>query len=526
MKRQIISLLAGFVLAAGMSVPSAAFAVPNDSEPMNPYGNDSNSTQYYYYDENGYLIEDDWVEEQEPSVLPDTSWFDYQRPLKDYEISTEAQLLGLASLVNENQIMWKPNRFENFEGVTFKLKNDIHLTQPWTPIGADEYRTFKGVFDGNQHTISNMNVNVTGDNAGLFGYLDGKVKNLIVFGSVRATGGNCGSIAGYLGENGTIYRCTTKVMVNAKAKTGGVVGYNHLGTIKRCVNKGNVMGTIKVGGVVGENWGNVVCCGNRGDVTSTVRGITTFGTGGVAGRSVSVNARIDRCFNTGSIVSATEGTGGIVGYTNTKGAVILNSYNTGSISVKKPSSAQTLDLDAAKSYAGGIAGIVGVKGVEIKNCYTCGNILNSQVIGGIVGKYDNASKLKDDPYIINNYYTNQNTKFGIGMDSAGKSKNLSKGTKVTTKGALITGASSLGPFYKIDSNNAYGNAGLPVLSWQKPLSENEIEYLGCIPVKTQKALSEYLIESSKKPQKGDTVKMFFSHYEFTSNAIGDYKYAK
>ena len=112
------------------------------------------------------------------------------------------------------------------------------------------------------------------------------------------------------------------------------------------------------------------------------------------------------------------------------------------------------------------------------------------------------------------------------MDSAGKSRNLSKGTKVTTKGALITGASSLGPFYKIDSNNAYGNAGLPVLSWQKPLSENEIEYLSCIPVKTQKALSEYLIESSKKPQKGDTVKMFFSHYEFTSNAIGDYKYAK
>ena len=38
----------------------------------------------------------------------DTSWFNYKNPKKEYSISTEAQLIGLASLVNEEQTdIWK-----------------------------------------------------------------------------------------------------------------------------------------------------------------------------------------------------------------------------------------------------------------------------------------------------------------------------------------------------------------------------------------------------------------------------------
>ena len=53
------------------------------------------------------------------SVQKDTSWFEYYDLKDTYEISSEEELLGFASLINENQTdSWKPNRIENFEGVT------------------------------------------------------------------------------------------------------------------------------------------------------------------------------------------------------------------------------------------------------------------------------------------------------------------------------------------------------------------------------------------------------------------------
>ena len=510
-------------MAAGMCFPAASFAAPTYYEdPSAPYGNGSDSTQYEYYDENGQVIDDDdEIEGPEPmAVYPDTSWFDYTNPKKEYKIYNEAQLFGLASLVNEQQVMWKDNRFETFEGVTFTLMNDIRLSQDWVPIGADEHITFKGTFDGKGHTISGLNVDITGDYGGLFGYLSGTVKNLTIKGKVKATGGMCGGITGYLAENGKIIRCVSEANVRAHAQTGGIAGYNRAGTIWNCTNKGDVTGSIKVGGIAGENWSKIVNSFNSGNVISTQRGINTFGTGGVAGRSVSAASKIDRCFNKGRIESKTEGTGGIVGYTNTKGAVISNCYNVGYISVNNPKSIS--GLGEAKGYAGGIAGIVGAKGVKITNCYTTGTIRNSDVTGGVIGKYDNISKTKDDPYITNNYFTTENSKYGIGEDSSGKSRNITRGTTVTSTGSLISGSVNLGPYYMTDSSGAYGNMSLPVLTWQKPLSDDEIVYMSSVPIEVQQDLNEYMLQQNKESQPGDTIMMYFNHYEFTSRAVGEY----
>lgn len=530
MKRQLIYLTAGVILAAGVCFPAATFAVPSyvdptydpNADPSNPYGNGSNSTQYEYYDENGQIIDDENEQEgPEPmAVYPDTSWFDYTQPKKEYKIYNEADLLGLASLVNDQQVMWKYNKYETFEGVTFTLMNDIDLTQDWVPIGNDEHITFKGVFDGNGHVISGLNVDITGDYGGFFGYLSGSVEDLTIKGSVKATGGECGAFAGHLTEDGKIARCVSEARVTAKAMTGGIVGYNNAGTVWKCSNKGSVTGTIKVGGIAGENWGKVLCCSNAGDVISKERGITTFGTGGVAGRSVSETAKIDRCYNKGRIESKTEGTGGIVGYTNTKGSIVSNCYNVGTISVYNPKSINT--IGASKGYAGGIAGIVGVKGVDIVNCYSTGTVMNSDITGGIIGKYDNTSKTKEDHFIRNNYFTSQNTKYGIGIDSSGGSRNITNGTTVTSTSSLISGAVDLGPYYIIDSSGSYGNMSLPVLNWQKPLSEDEIVYISNIPVEVQQDLNEYVRKHNTQDRPGETVMMYFNHYEFTSKAIGEY----
>ena len=200
--------------------------------------------------------------DQKKSVLkgtPDTSWFDYKNPKKQYQITSEEQLMGLASLVNEEQASrWKPTRTETFEGVTFKLTKDIKLTGEWTPIGMSESICFAGSFDGNGHTISNVIIKNNADSIGFFGYLKGEVKDLNLSGSIESTGGECGGVAGSLDPSASVTGCSAAMDINAGKKTGGIVGSSNGGKIENCVNRGNVSGTYKVGGVVGENWGGTV----------------------------------------------------------------------------------------------------------------------------------------------------------------------------------------------------------------------------------------------------------------------------
>lgn len=62
---------------------------------------------------------------------------------------------------------------------------------------------------------------------------------------------------------------------------------------------------------------------------------STFGTGGIAGRSVAAAAVVSECYNTGNIKSAAEATGGVVGYMNADGSTLTSSYSTGNITIKK-----------------------------------------------------------------------------------------------------------------------------------------------------------------------------------------------
>ena len=97
------------------------------------------------------------------AVDADTSW--YTGAATDataYTISDAADLLGLADLVNGGN---------TFEGKTIKLDADIDLSDiaNWTPIGdvSDTTKQFKGEFNGNSKTISNMTM-TGGARMGLF----------------------------------------------------------------------------------------------------------------------------------------------------------------------------------------------------------------------------------------------------------------------------------------------------------------------------------------------------------------------
>ncbi|MCQ2375153.1 MAG: hypothetical protein MJ069_04545 [Salinivirgaceae bacterium] len=80
---------------------------------------------------------------------------------------------------------------QGFDTLHYKLIADIDLNnQPWFSIG-EARNPFKGVFDGNNHTISNMNVadsSAETRSIGLFGYSSGAtIKNITVKGIVSFT---------------------------------------------------------------------------------------------------------------------------------------------------------------------------------------------------------------------------------------------------------------------------------------------------------------------------------------------------
>lgn len=474
----------------------------------------TDETEYVYTDEEGNIMES---EPENETVTKDTSWFDYLNPKKTYHLRNEAQLIGFASLINEQQVeAWKPNRYETFEGVTVYLDADIKLTEDWIPVGNDDTVCFKGTFDGNGHTVSGLKVETSGDYAGFFGYLSGSVKNLTLKGKVKTTGGKCGAVAGFLSEDGEISDCSSYVSVSAGSETGGICGYNE-GTVTGCLNYGSVKGTMKVGGICGENWSSISNCGNRGSVRSTARGYATYGTGGVAGRSLSENALIESCYNSGEIKSRTEGTGGITGFANVYGSRILSCYNTGTINVRNDTGVMTDTV----GYAGGIAGIIPSKGVRIISCYNAGTINNSDVTGGIIGKYTNSSKRKEDIYIRNNYFLSQGIRYGVGADNTETSVNLS-GTRSTTAGALVNSSATLGPAYIDDNRGEYGNFGYPVLTWQEPLDDSERTYISHIPSGIQRDLDTYLSSRENATDSGYAVYIFFNHNEFSSNVMRKY----
>ena len=152
----------------------------------------------------------------------------------------------------------------------------------WTPIGYkldDNSKRFSGTFDGNGNTIKNLHIEWTnGDDAvGLFGGIQGTVKNLIVDGAfVKKTGdistgdhanGTAvvvGTLYDYLKSNNCIQNVTVRnATVEGCKFVGAVVGYAS-GSITSCNveniilkaapikrSDGQYYGGDKVGGIVG-----------------------------------------------------------------------------------------------------------------------------------------------------------------------------------------------------------------------------------------------------------------------------------
>ena len=140
----------------------------------------------------------------------------------------------------------------------YRLTADIDLANESWRLG-----TFTGIFDGNGHTIRNINCNNDWDNSGFFFALgDGAVvRNLSLRGGkVTTRNGYIGGLAGRVSGNVLIEDCTVDVLVSGGGYVGGFVGWvsNATLTLRRCRSLSAVVGSDRVGGFVAYPYGSAV----------------------------------------------------------------------------------------------------------------------------------------------------------------------------------------------------------------------------------------------------------------------------
>ncbi|MCF0208479.1 MAG: hypothetical protein HUK07_03425, partial [Bacteroidaceae bacterium] len=243
------------------------------------------------------------------------------KDLKHKAIRCEQDLREFAKMVNDG---------EQFYNAV--LENDIKMSSNvWTPIGTKAHR-WRGVFDGQGHTISGLKCSVADNSeegAGLFGTVDvhADIRNVTLDASCEIE---------------------HKSSKHANAYGAGAI-------------VGNVRNDRR-------GWGNVLIrgCGNYGKVT------TSHHAGGILGRVINdgndgdgshVCIVVDSCFNAGEITA--EGNSGLLcGYMQNYG-IVYNCWSKGSL--KQKGNNRVFDANNSRGEAEYFIGFD--KTINITNCY-------------------------------------------------------------------------------------------------------------------------------------------------------------
>ena len=294
-------------------------------------------------------------------------------------------------------------------------------------IGVDWTRFFSGVFDGNDHTISNFTCTSPGaDYVGIFGLARGaQIKNIglidvgidyehrsYVGSLVGAMDGgiiaNCyatgnisgeptvgawhiGGLAGSCYGELAITNCYSTVSVSGNQHIGGLIGVQNDSDceIVNCYSTGTISGSRDTGGLVGWNGGVLTDCYSTSDVTGTWENV-----GGLVGEAYGGTV-MSNCYSTGT-VSGEDEVGGLVGYKASHGT-ISNCYATCTVSGRNNvggllgrsnyggvfASWARGSVEAAGEDAGGLAGY---NSGTFDSCYSAVSVSGVDTVGGLVGE--------------------------------------------------------------------------------------------------------------------------------------------
>lgn len=212
----------------------------------------------------------------------------------------------------------------------------------WVPIGKNIERNYKGTFDGNNKTITNLYINATQKFMGLFGCTDqSTIKNLTFeYANVTNTQDIIGILVGYAGNGSTLQNIKISETCQIRGNyTGGIAGILD-GNAYNCVNYATVQGKEKVGGLFGsyQKTGNsITACANYGNVTATSQRV-----GGLVGEFS--GGTIQDCANYGNVKGANS-VAGLAGYVHN--GKIQNVFSYGNISATE----STHDIGMAFGYS-------------------------------------------------------------------------------------------------------------------------------------------------------------------------------
>ena len=287
---------------------------------------------------------------------------------------------------------------QNNLSANYRLMNDIDLSGvKWTPLGNTPAGAFgidmifSGIFDGQNHTISNLKIKPNEPHTygiGLFGVVGyGAVKNLNVdsasiVGTIDSGSPRCGILAGSC--NGKIENCHIKnsiinIETASSVSIGGIAGDAVHIQANNCSYQGELnIKSLKskelshdVGGLFGFSvYGNITKCLNYGNISvEYANGASPYAieVGGISGNSGSNSEEtvVEQCANMGNIRVGSNYKfesciGGIVGLH--EGGDIIDCYNNGQLEDQ------------------GAAGIVGRAGV-VTPVYITTKIENSYNLG-------------------------------------------------------------------------------------------------------------------------------------------------
>ncbi len=374
-----------------------------------------------------------------------------------YEIGTPAELLAW-NKANAKWTSWD----------VVRLTDDIDMSSiddQWVMA------TFTGVFDGNGKTLSNAVLGSSSTaNAGLFGLMNGTVKNLIVDG-FNVTGSGTTAIISGNKMFGNVEGCTVRnSTVTSGGDYGGIIVARSGGANKHITDCVVQACSLKV---TKSNAGAI--CGRVENNNLTVSGCTVSDTfimgdqvvGGLIGLCAGESTIVDGCASVNNEILTANGSkstaGGIVA--SLTAGTIINSVS------------EDNTVKAAKSIVGGIAG--SVTGGHVINNISRGCLVSTensgvtdQFVGLVVGgEGSNATGVCKNNVIVsgNVKYGSKATKY-VGIISGIRTKiayDLNYyNASIITEGDLTNTSNDIGPL---------GKAGLAAdnltLGGSKPIGE-------------------------------------------------------
>ena len=286
-----------------------------------------------------------------------------------YELTADIDLLSLLDTNSNGMIDTTMEGIDkNADGDTTDAGEQITVIDTqmgedtsWMPIGDnstnDDTTRFTGIFEGNNHTIANLWVNITSTSdiyAGLFG----------VTGGTTVTIRNVGVISG------SVHSSTSSSPSFSGAYSGGLVGRSSASlTITNSYFGGS-------GGISASATGTIDSKSSSGGLVGTFGGALTIiksafnGSGGVSSSTI----------GSSSVGDSTSSSGGLVGLSGN--LVIINSYFNGSGGVSASAA-------ASNAHSGGLVGWLG-SSVKVMNSYFSGfggvsSAAIHSISGGLVG---------------------------------------------------------------------------------------------------------------------------------------------